>query len=64
MVPLLIGSGIEKYATKVTAEGVTYDYTVPMSIFAVFGVIAIIVAVILKRADKTENYGLEKPNIE
>ena len=64
MVPLLIGSVIEKYATKVTAEGVTYDYTVPMSIFAVFGVIAIIVAVILKRADKTENYGLEKPNIE
>ena len=64
MVPLLIGSVIEKYATKVTAEGVTYDYTVPMSIFAVFGVIAIIVAVILKHADKTENYGLEKPNIE
>ena len=64
MVPLLIGSVIEKYATKVTEEGVTYDYTVPMSIFAVFGIIAIIVAVILKRADKTENYGLEKPNIE
>ena len=64
MVPLLIGSVIEKYATQVTAEGVTYDYTVPMSIFAVFGIIAIIVAVILKRADKTENYGLEKPNIE
>ena len=64
MVPLLIGSVIEKYATKVTAEGVTYDYTVPMSIFAVFGVIAIIVAVILKHADKTEGYGLEKPNIE
>ena len=64
MVPLLIGSVIEKYATKVTAEGVIYDYTVPMSIFAVFGVIAIIVAVILKHADKTEGYGLEKPNIE
>ena len=64
MVPLLIGSVIEKYATKVTEEGVTYDYTVPMSIFAVFGIIDIIVAVILKRADKTENYGLEKPNIE
>lgn len=64
MVPLLIGSVIEKYATQVTEEGVTYDYTVPMSIFAVFGIIAIIVAVILKRADKTENYGLEKPNIE
>ena len=64
MVPLLIGSVIEKYATKVTAEGVTYDYTVPMSIFAVFGVIAIIVAVILKHADKTEGYGLEKPNIK
>ncbi|MBP3426577.1 MAG: MFS transporter [Rikenellaceae bacterium] len=64
MVPVLIGSVIQKYATVETAEGVTYDYTIPMSIFELFGVISIIVAVILKRADKTENYGLEQPNIK
>ena len=64
MVPVLIGSVIQNYATIETAEGVTYDYTVPMSIFAVFGVIAICVAMILKRVDKTHGYGLEEPNIK
>ena len=64
MVPVLIGSVIHNYATIETAEGVTYDYTVPMSIFAVFGVIAICVAMILKRVDKTHGYGLEEPNIK
>ena len=64
MVPVLIGSVIQNYATIETAEGVTYDYTIPMSIFAVFGVIAICVAMILKRVDKTLGYGLEEPNIK
>ncbi len=64
MVPVLIGSVIQNYATIETAEGVTYDYTIPMSIFAVFGVIAICVAMILKRVDKTHGYGLEEPNIK
>ena len=64
MVPVLIGSVIQNYATVETTEGVTYDYTVPMSIFAVFGVIAICVAMILKRVDKTHGYGLEEPNIK
>lgn len=64
MVPVLIGSVIQDYATIETAEGVTYDYTIPMSIFAVFGIVAICVAVILKRVDKSHNYGLEEPNIK
>ncbi len=64
MVPVLIGSVIQNYATIETADGVTYDYTIPMSIFAVFGVIAICVAMILKRVDKTHGYGLEEPNIK
>ena len=64
MVPVLIGSVIQNYATIETSEGVTYDYTIPMSIFAVFGVIAICVAMILKRVDKTHGYGLEEPNIK
>ncbi len=64
MVPVLIGSVIQNYATLETAEGVTYDYTIPMSIFALFGIIAICVACILKRVDKSEGYGLEEPNIK
>ena len=64
MVPVLIGSVIQKYATIETAEGVTYDYTIPMTIFAVFGVVAVGVALILKRIDKTNGYGLEEPNIK
>lgn len=64
MVPVLIGSVIQNYATIETAEGVSYDYTIPMSIFAVFGVVAICVALILKRVDKSEGYGLEEPNIK
>ena len=64
MVPVLIGSVIQNYATVETAEGVTYDYTIPMSIFAAFGCIAILVALVLKRIDKSEGYGLEEPNIK
>ncbi|MBQ8543617.1 MAG: MFS transporter [Alistipes sp.] len=64
MVPVMIGKVIQNYATIETAEGVTYDYTIPMSIFAVFGIISIIVAFILKRVDKRNGYGLEQPNIK
>lgn len=64
MVPVLIGWVIEKYATIQTAEGVTYDYTLPMVIFAVFGFIAILIAMMLKKEDGIKNYGLEKSNIQ
>lgn len=64
MVPVLIGWVIEKYATIQTAEGVTYDYTLPMIIFAVFGFIAILIAMMLKKEDGIKNYGLEKSNIQ
>ena len=64
MVPVLIGSVIQNYATVETAEGVSYDYTIPMSIFAAFGCVAILVALVLKRIDKSEGYGLEEPNIK
>ena len=64
MVPVLIGSVIQNYATIETAEGITYDYTIPMTIFAGFGVVAVWVALLLKRIDKTNGYGLEEPNIK
>ncbi len=65
MVPILIGSVIQDYSTTVAADGsVTYDYTIPMSIFAVFGFVAIATALLLKKADTKFGYGLEKKNME
>ena len=64
MVPVMIGKVIQNYATIETTEGVTYDYTIPMSIFAVFGIVSIIVSFILKRVDKRNGYGLEQPNMQ
>ncbi len=47
------------------AEGffIHYDYTIPMIIFAGFGVLALLLAIYLKALDKKKNYGLELPNI-
>ena len=64
MVPVMIGKVIQNYATVETAEGVTYDYTIPMAIFAVFGIVSILVSVVLKGIDKRNCYGLEQPNIK
>ena len=64
MVPVLIGWVIEKYSTIEGANGITYDYTIPMTIFAVFGVIAIVIAAVLKKEDAAKHYGLEESNIK
>ena len=64
MVPVMIGKVIQNYATIETTEGVTYDYTIPMSIFALFGIVSIVVSFILKRVDKRNGYGLEQPNMQ
>ena len=64
MVPVMIGTVIQDYAVIETAEGVSYDYTIPMTIFAGFGVVSVFVSLILKRVNKTNNYGLEEPNIK
>ena len=58
MVPVLIGNVIAAN----TANGTT-DYTMPMSIFALFGAIAVIISILLKIVDKKKGYGLEKSNI-
>ena len=42
---------------------VMYDYSTPMFMFAMLGVAALILGVILKMIDKKKNYGLELPNI-
>ncbi|MCM1450002.1 MAG: MFS transporter [Clostridiales bacterium] len=41
-----------------------YDYTIPMIIFACFGVMALLLAFYLKQLDKKKHYGLEMPNIK
>ncbi|MCM1169777.1 MAG: MFS transporter [Bacteroides sp.] len=41
-----------------------YDYTMPMIIFASFGVIAFLLGIWLKREDVVKGYGLELPNIK
>ena len=59
MVPVLIGNVIAAN----TANGTT-DYTMPMSIFALFGAIAVVISTLLKIVDKKKGYGLEKSNIK
>lgn len=65
MVPLFIGYVIEHYSTQRNASGeiIGYDYTLPMCIFSLFGVIAIIIALLLKHEDGIKHYGLEESNI-
>ena len=68
-VPLLIGWVLEKYCItgQTIRDGMTvntYDYTLPMMIFAGFGVLALLFALLLKAEDKKKGYGLELPNIQ
>jgi MFS family permease len=67
--PLLIGWVLDKYCilSQTEVDGViktTYDYTIPMMIFASTGLLAIVVALLLKAEDKKKGYGLELPNIQ
>ena len=76
-VPKIIGNvlnatnpGVAEARSAAMAEGLTgaqlpaYDYTVPMMIFASFGVVAFILGLWLKHEDKVKGYGLELPNIK
>jgi MFS family permease len=67
-VPLLIGKILDKYciAGEVMRDGKLvklYDYTLPMCIFATFGVVALVLAIRLKAEDKRMHIGLEEANI-
>ena len=68
-VPLLIGGILDKYCKVGTrlvegAEVTQYNYTLPMIIFALFGIVALLLAMRLKAVDKKAGYGLEEPNIK
>lgn len=62
-VPMLIGWVLDKYC-QTGNEAQPYDYTLPMLIFATFGVLALFVGLALKAEDKKKGYGLEEPNIK
>lgn len=65
LVPLLIGWVLDTYCIVNLPNGDTkYDYTLPMIIFMCFGILAVLVAFMLKREDKIKGYGLERPNIK
>jgi len=65
-IPYLIGWVLDRFcASKAMVGGkevVKYDYMVPMMIFVGCGLLALIVALLLKSADKKYGYGLELPN--
>ena len=68
-VPLFIGFVLDKYCRAgvrvVNGTEVTqYNYTLPMVIFAMFGIVALLLAIMLKREDARKGYGLEKPNLK
>jgi MFS family permease len=68
-VPALIGWVLDKYCITGTrlVDGVNvpnYNYTIPMIIFACFGLLALLFAFLLKAEDKKKGYGLELPNIK
>lgn len=68
-VPMLIGYVLDRYCVTGTVmidgvESTSYDYTLPMMIFAGFGVLSIVFALLLRREDARKGYGLELPNIE
>ena len=46
------------------ADFIPYDYTVPLVVFAGFGILALLIALYLKIIDKKRGYGLEEPNIK
>jgi len=68
-VPALIGWVLNKYCITGTRliDGVevsSYNYTLPMIIFAGFGLLALVFALLLKAEDKKKGYGLQLPNIK
>lgn len=51
-------------AKQAGAEFIPYDYTIPLLVFAFFGVLAFLIAIYLKVLDRKKGYGLEMPNIK
>ena len=72
-VPMLIGGVLQSsnannpavLAAKASgADFIPYDYTIPLVIFASFGILALLISIYLKIMDKKKHLGLEEPNIK
>ena len=65
-IPTLIGKVLDVYCiVGKKADGTNlYDYTIPMCIFTGIACLSLVVAFMLKRADKKYGYQLEEPNIQ
>jgi len=67
--PVIIGKALS-FANPGVAEAIqagqdaSYDYTLPMLIFASLGIFAFILGIWLKIEDRKKGYGLELPNIK
>lgn len=62
LVPMLIGKVVEATNTGVV-EG-ALNYTPAMLLFSSFGIIALVLALLLKTVDRKNGYGMELPNIK
>jgi predicted MFS family arabinose efflux permease len=67
--PVIIGSVLQSSNPGVAEQiqqgvEVSYNYTVPMLLFAGLGVLAFFLAIWLKAIDKKKGYGLELPNVK
>ena len=73
-VPKIIGNvlnstnpGVAEARNQAMMQGTAmpaYDYTVPMIIFASFGMAAFLLGIWLKAEDKRKGYGLDLPNVK
>ena len=61
--PMIIGSVLKSSNPGVT-NPLEYNYTNPMLVFTLLGVLALILGFWLKFVDKKKGYGLEQPNIK
>lgn len=66
-IPVLIGYLLDKYCitgVRITdgKEIPSYDYALPMTVFVIICMLAIIVAIALKKLDRIKGYGLQMPN--
>jgi MFS family permease len=67
--PIIIGAALQAANPGVSEQiqagaAVTYNYTVPMLIFASLGVAAFILGIWLKILDRRKGFGLELPNVK
>jgi MFS family permease len=60
-VPMIIGWVLNTFC-QTGNPNTPYDYTIPMIVFATFGLAALFVAVLLKKENEKMGFGLEAPN--